>query len=409
MILFEIIAWLCCFYLVFPLGSALFAVLGKKEALDETSYVADFACIITVYKEKDIAWPLVRALLKQDHPNFKVYLVADGINEDFEAKVQDQRLSTFQPRPFLNSKVASIALALEKMDHSHSHVVIFDPDNLVPAHFLRVIDRYHANGFQAVQGKRIAKNTEGTYAALDALGEYYYDFAVRNVPYLLGSSSTIAGSGMSLEIGLYRENIAGEMQVLEEKGVVVAEDKSLQLQLVEQGIRIAYAGAAVLFDEKITAATQIGRQRGRWLNSFFGQLPASLRLLGKGLVSLDWNRIYFALMVAMPPMVILVGISGLMALLALWVNVSYFFLLVGCMVLFALGFLTLLAFNHSPPEVLRAIPKIPLFVWGQLSGMLHIRKANKDFMATTHQEITEIEPLWAKRKEEFSYLENWWK
>lgn len=409
MIVFEIIAWLCCFYLVFPFLSGFFAVLGRKESLEEKPFYADFACIITVYKEKDIAWPLVRALLKQEHPNFRIYLVADGIEEAFEAKVLDERLSIFQPRSFLNSKVASIAMALEKMATRHTHVVIFDPDNLVPPHFLRVIDRYHANGFQAVQGKRIAKNTEGTYAALDALGEYYYDFAVRNVPYLLGSSSTIAGSGMSLEIDLYRKNIAGEMQVLQEKGVVVAEDKSLQLQLVGQGVRIAYAGAAVLFDEKITAAAQIGRQRGRWLNSFFGQLPASLRLLAKGLTHLDWNRIYFALMVAMPPMVMLIGISGMVALIALFVNVGYFFLMVGCLFVFGMGFLTLLAFNHTPSEVLRAIPKIPLFVWGQLSGMLHIRKANKDFMATSHQEISEIEPLWAKRKVEFRHLENWWK
>lgn len=409
MILFEIIVWICCFYLLFPFLSALLAVLGSKKNLQEKAILADFACIITVYKEKDIAWPLVRALLKQDYPHYQVYLVADGIEEPLEKGVQDEKLTLFQPRNFLNSKVASIALALEKMKKKHTHVVIFDPDNLVPAHFLGVINRYHVAGFQAVQGKRIAKNTAGTYAALDALGEYYYDFAVRNVPYLLGSSSTIAGSGMSLEKEIYQQNISHEMQVLKEKGLVVAEDKSLQLQLVGSGIRIGYAAAAIIFDEKITAAPQIGRQRGRWLNSYFGQVPTSFRLLVKGLASGDWNRIYFAVMVSMPPMVILVGVSLLLALAGLWVKVSYFFLLAGCLILFGLGFLTLLALNRTPTEVMKAIPKIPLFVWGQLSGMLNIRKANKDFMATSHQEIEEIGPLWEKRQHEFSHLEAWWK
>ncbi|WP_290229112.1 glycosyltransferase [Cyclobacterium jeungdonense] len=394
---------------MFPLFSGLLAVLSRKEKLRENSFSANFACIITVYKENDIAWPLVRALLKQDYPHYQVYLVADGIEEPLEKQVQDEKLTLFQPRPFLNSKVASIALVLEKMKKKHTHVVIFDPDNLVPAHFLGVINRYHAAGFQAVQGKRIAKNTNGTYAALDALGEYYYDFAVRNVPYLLGSSSTIAGSGMSLEKEIYQQNIYHEMQVLEEKGLVVAEDKSLQVELVGSGIRIGYAAAAIIFDEKITAAPQIGRQRSRWLNSYFGQIPTSFRLLLKGLVSWDWNQIYFAVMVSMPPMVILVGVSLLLALAALWVKVSYFFLLAGCLILFGLGFLTLLTLNHTPLEVIKAIPKIPLFVWGQLSGMLKIRKANKDFMATSHQEITEIEPLWEKRRNEFSHLEAWWK
>ncbi len=409
MILFEIIVWLCCFYLLFPLFSGLLAVLGPRENLQEEPFSADFACIITVYKEKDIAWPLVRALLKQEYPHYQVYLVADGIEEPLEKQVQDERLTLFQPNPFLNSKVASIALVLEKMKKKHSHVVIFDPDNLVPPHFLGVLNRYHAAGFQAVQGKRIAKNTSGTYAALDALGEYYYDFAVRNVPYRLGSSSTIAGSGMSLEREIYQQNISHEMQVLKDKGLVVAEDKSLQVQLVGSGIRIGYAAAAIVFDEKITAAPQIGRQRSRWLNSYFGQIPTSFRLLLKGLVSGDWNRIYFAVMVSMPPMVILVGVSLLLSVAALWMKVSYFFLLAGALILFGLGFLTLLAWNHTPGEVIKAIPKIPLFVWGQLSGMLKIRKASKDFMATSHQEITEIEPLWKNRQHEFSHLEEWWK
>lgn len=409
MILFEIIVWLCCFYLLFPLLSSLLAALFRRENLREKPFSADFACIITVYKEKDIAWPLVRALLKQDYPHYQVYLVADGIGEPLEKQVQDEKLTLFQPTPFLNSKVASIALVLEKMKKKHTHVVIFDPDNLVPSHFLGVVNRYHAAGFQAVQGKRIAKNTSGTYAALDALGEYYYDFAVRNAPYLLGSSSTIAGSGMSLEKEIYQHNISHEMEVLKDKGLVVAEDKSLQVQLVGNGLRIGYAAAAIVFDEKITAAPQIGRQRSRWLNSYFGQIPTSFRLLLKGLVSGDWNSIFFAVMVSMPPMVILVAISILLAFTALWINVSYFFLIGGSLILFGLGFLTILLLNHTPSEVIKAIPKIPLFVWGQLSGMLNIRKANKDFMATSHEEITEIEPLWEKRKHEFSHLESWWK
>ena len=279
----------------------------------------------------------------------------------------------------------------------------------MPSHFLRVISKFHANGFKAVQGKRIAKNIEGTYAALDALGEYYYDFAVRNLPFQLGSSSTIAGSGMSIEKNLYRENIDKELLTLEKQGVVVAEDKSLQSELVDQGHIIAYAGAAIIFDEKITGAEQIGRQRGRWLNSYFGQLPENLKLIGKGLIKMDWNRIYFAVMTAMPPMVVLVGLSGLLAVVALLINWIYFFLLTGSLILFALGFLLLLLLNKTPQKVLQAIPKIPLFVLGQISGMLNIRKASKDFMATSHNEIAEINDLWKQRKHEFKHLKNDWK
>lgn len=393
---------------MFPLISTFISLLGGKFKLKEKELNADFACVITVYKEKDIAWPLVRALLAQDYPHYHIYLVADGIEDKMDL-MKDEKLTIYQPQPFLNSKVASLGLVLKEMAERHSHVVVFDPDNLVPSHFLRVISKFHANGFKAVQGKRIAKNIEGTYAALDALGEYYYDFAVRNLPFQLGSSSTIAGSGMSIEKHLYRENIAKELLTLEKHGVVVAEDKSLQSELVDQGHTIAYAGAAIIFDEKITGAEQIGRQRGRWLNSYFGQLPQNIKSIAKGLIKMDWNRIYFAVMTAMPPMVVLVGLSGLLAIIALVVNWIYFFLLAGSLILFALGFLLLLLFNKTPHKVIQAIPKIPLFVLGQISGMLNIRKASKDFMATSHNEITEIDVLWKQRKHEFRHLEKDWK
>ena len=393
---------------MFPLISTFISLLGGKFKLKEKELNADFACVITVYKEKDIAWPLVRALLAQDYPHYHIYLVADGIEDKMDL-MKDEKLTIYQPQPFLNSKVASLGLVLKEKAERHSHVVVFDPDNLVPSHFLRVISKFHANGFKAVQGKRIAKNIEGTYAALDALGEYYYDFAVRNLPFQLGSSSTIAGSGMSIEKHLYRENIAKELLTLEKHGVVVAEDKSLQSELVDQGHTIAYAGAAIIFDEKITGAEQIGRQRGRWLNSYFGQLPQNLKSIAKGLIKMDWNRIYFAVMTAMPPMVVLVGLSGLLAIIALVVNWIYFFLLAGSLILFALGFLLLLLFNKTPHKVIQAIPKIPLFVLGQISGMLNIRKASKDFMATSHNEITEIDVLWKQRKHEFRHLEKDWK
>lgn len=408
MILFIIISCICSFYLLFPLISTFISLLGGKFKLKEKELNADFACVITVYKEKDIAWPLVRALLAQDYPHYHIYLVADGIEDKMDL-MKDEKLTIYQPQPFLNSKVASLGLVLKEMAERHSHVVVFDPDNLVPSHFLRVISKFHANGFKAVQGKRIAKNIEGTYAALDALGEYYYDFAVRNLPFQLGSSSTIAGSGMSIEKHLYRENIAKELLTLEKHGVVVAEDKSLQSELVDQGHTIAYAGAAIIFDEKITGAEQIGRQRGRWLNSYFGQLPQNIKSIAKGLIKMDWNRIYFAVMTAMPPMVVLVGLSGLLAIIALVVNWIYFFLLAGSLILFALGFLLLLLFNKTPHKVIQAIPKIPLFVLGQISGMLNIRKASKDFMATSHNEITEIDVLWKQRKHEFRHLEKDWK
>lgn len=410
MVILEILAAACCFYLIFPFATGTIASLLHSPVKPKplAASTSDFACVITVYKDLDIAWPLVKSLICQNYPHFHIYLVADAVSAPI-IKYQDPRFTLLLPPSALNSKVASLNHALEKMDVKHTHVVVFDPDNLVPVHFLKVLDQYHQEGYAIVQGKRIAKNIDTTYAALDALGEYYYDYSVRNVPFKLGASSTIAGSGMSIQKDLYQNNIAHEMKELVANGVVVSEDKSLQLQLVRKGLRIAYAPAAIIFDEKISSSHQIGKQRGRWLNSYFRHSWEGLKALGKGLASLDWNIFLFSITVLMPPMVVLVGGSLVVMGIAIFVKPLLALAIGISMLIFIGGFVLNLALNRTPNRVMAAIPTIPLFVWGQLAGFMNIRRANKDFMVTDHTFNVELEEIWAERKDEFGHLKHWWK
>src|SRR5690606_11330679 len=367
---------------------------------------SDFACIITVYKEVDIVWPLVRSLLAQHYPHFHIYLVADNV-EKVIPPLEDTRLTILQTPTPLHSKVASVQYVLTQMKGHHSHVAIFDPDNLVPSHFLAVLDRYHSLGYSAVQGKRIAKNMDSTYAALDAMGEYFYDYTVRLVPFTLGSSSVIAGSGMSVRKDLYELSIALEMQELKRKGVVVAEDKALQLLLVNKGRRIAYAPDAIIFDEKVASFDQVSRQRSRWLNSYFRHSRDVLKTLLSGIAKMDWNRLWFAITTLMPPLFILVFCSVCLLLIFLLTEPALSLMLALSLVGFAVGFILILILNHTPTQVMQALPKVPLFIMGQVAGLLKIKKANKDFLATSHKEIMEINEVWEKRKHEFDHVARW--
>lgn len=391
------------FWLCFPLISITIAAFNPlKNVTKGETQSSRFACIITVYQNLDIAWPLVRSLLKQNYSNYRIYLVADGIASTVKPEIENyDRLVLLQPDKPLRSKVASIDYALRKLDSSYTHAVIFDPDNLVPAHFLSALDKSHCMGFEIVQGKRIAKNIDTAYAALDALGEYYYDFTVRQVPFRLGSSSTIAGSGMSISLDVYRKNIQKEMEEFKTKGVVVAEDKSLQMDFVAQQKRIAYCPQAVLFDEKVSSGEQVSRQRTRWLNSYFRHSKDALALLFRGLRLFNWNIFYFALMILFPPMSVLM-LSSLLMLGITSIFLPELAILLGLSIaIFWFSFILALLQNATPAAVLKAIPQIPLFVAKQMGGLLQIRKANKDFMATSHNYIVEIDELWQKRKLEF--------
>lgn len=368
---------------------------------------SDFACIVTVYKEAEIAWPLVRSLLAQKYPHFHVYIVADNVSS-IDAPLEDHRLSLLHTPTPLHSKVASIDYVLRRMKESHTHVVIFDPDNLVPDHFLASMDRHHQMGFPAVQGKRIAKNMNSTYAALDAMGEYFYDFTVRRVPFSLGSSSVIAGSGMSVRKDLYGYSIARDMEELKKSGIVVAEDKALQLLLVNKGHRIAYAQEAIIFDEKVASFEQVSRQRSRWLNSYFRHSMEVLKTFFCGLAKMDWNRLWFAVTTLMPPLFILVLLSLCLMLIFLFIKPWVSLVLALGLIGFALGFVMILLLNRAPQEVMQALPTVPLFVIGQMAGLLKIQQANRDFLATSHKEIVEIDDIWEYRQHEFRHLAHLW-
>lgn len=402
-LLLSLLTGICVFWLLFPLISGCIARLLPSRPLSSPAQFADFACVITVYKNLDIALPLIDSLLKQQYPGFHIYLVADRVTDTSRLGV-DSRLSVIVPATALDSKVRSISVAMAAFASEHDYVVIFDPDNLAHPLFLQELNRLHQEGFGAVQGKRTAKNLDTVYAALDALGEYYYDYTVRDTPFRLGSSSTIAGSGMSIRHDLYAANISKEMAELERAGIVVSEDKSLQLDLVRAGCRIAYAPRAILFDEKVTTAVQVSRQRTRWLNSYFRHASDVLSALWAGLRKMDWNCTWFALTVLMPPMVVLAGGSLLvLALDLLFAPRLAVWMLVG-LAGFAGMFVLALWFNHAPRAIWRALPRIPLFVTSQVLSLLRIRAANKDFMSTAHSRLLYFEEVWAQREVDFRYL-----
>ncbi len=401
--LLSLLTGICVFWLLFPLVSGCVARVLPSRPLFAPVQFADFACVVTVYKNLDIALPLIDSLLKQQYPGFHIYLVADRV-EAAGKPPNNARLSMIFPAQALDSKVRSISVAMSAFTRRHDYVVIFDPDNLAHPQFLQELNRLHQQGFGAVQGKRTAKNLDTVYAALDALGEYYYDYTVRETPFRLGASSTIAGSGMSIRYDLYAANITREMAELERAGIVVSEDKSLQLDLVQAGCRIAYAPRAILFDEKVTTSVQVSRQRTRWLNSYFRHAADALSALWKGLRKADWNCTWFALTVLMPPMVVLAGASLLVLALDLLFAPRLVAWMLAGLAGFAGMFILALRFNHAPRAIWQALPRIPLFVTSQVLSLLRIRAANKDFMNTAHSRPLSFEEVWAQRGADFRYL-----
>jgi cellulose synthase/poly-beta-1,6-N-acetylglucosamine synthase-like glycosyltransferase len=401
LIALRVVTLLLFVYACFPAFSLIMRIVRRRteppQSIDETS----FACIITAYRDLEIALPQVESILRQNYRNFRIYLVGDRCERPATMPVHEL-LSVLLPESPLNSKVLSIKYAMDRFVTEPSVILILDSDNLLQADTLSYLNDFIIHGYTAVQGQRTAKNLDNTVSALDAMGELYYNTIQRDTPFLLGSSATIAGSGMAILTGFFRSYI--DRLFKEGKEFEIAEDKLLQLMLVQKGHRIAYCRNALIFDEKVTHGNQVQRQRTRWIRSWFQHWGSAMGLIFEGIIKFNWNILYFGLMLSFPPMfILLAGLLGC-TLIAAFVDPQLAWLGVSGIAVFCLQFFSALLISHTPPEIWKAIPKIPRFIWRQVLAVMKIKASKNDFMVTSHSQYLGIEEVWDRRINDFPYL-----
>jgi len=391
--IFYLIQIITAFFLLFPFLNVIASLLvtGKKH-ITKVDKQYDFAAIITAYKETEICIPLVESLLKQDYNNFIIYLVADECDVSV-FNFESENVVVLKPEKKLGSKVKSIEFAFESFKRKHEVVAIFDSDNLAHPDFLKVTNKYLNDGFKAVQGRRTAKNVDTIYASIDAMGEYYYNYIVRLAPFKLGSSAPIAGSGMTIEFDLYQAYFKNEEISNGLNKVIVAEDKILQVELVKKGYRIAFAKDAIVYDEKVTSAAQVERQRTRWLNSYFMYAITALKIMFKGLFRFDWNQFYFGLNIFLPPLFIIILLSLLFTVVNIFISIPVFICWVAALIIFIFNFILVLTLSKVEKEIWKSLWGVPFFVFNQLLALFKIKRSKKDFMETKHEKYLTIDEV----------------
>ncbi|MFW6348679.1 MAG: glycosyltransferase [Cyclonatronaceae bacterium] len=411
-VLFDIIAagslllqLVCTAYLLLPLlynAAALLFAMPPEEVVKASAGAqpaaaapaeAGFACVITAYKEKEFAFLLVDSLLKQQYENYHIYVVADRCSPA-EEDLQHDKLTLIYPEKPLDSKVQSLLTALQQIPaETLPYTLVFDPDNLGHPQLLSEMNYFAQLGFQAIQARRTAKNLNTAYACLDAASETYYHISQRLAPFRLGSSATIAGSGMAINTQLYKQLLEKTIRQFAEGEVIVAEDKILQNELIKAEYIIAYASRGLVYDEKVASGAQIQRQRTRWINSWFGYFREALGLAGFGLRRLSSNAFLFGLMISTPPLFLL-GLAGLLLSVLSWfITPAFAPYMSGATLLFLLNFIASLAAARADFRIWKALGLIPWFVLRQVMAMLNLRQANTSFMETAHEKKLNIDQV----------------
>ena len=390
-IILTVLTAIISFLLLFSFLTTLFSLLMPEISFREEKDEKDMALIITAYKSINTITELLESIYRSDYSNYHIYLVVDNYDKEIDIE-PNEKLTIAVPASPLNSKLKSIRYAVESYVRNHDTSIILDPDNLVKSDFLKKINtfRYH---YEAVQGRRMAKNLDTTVAALDAAGEMYHNYVDKYVPFRLRASSTLSGSGMAFSTSLLKGFLYGDITKKEEQGVIYGEDKYFANFIVEEGHKIAYEYQAIVYDEKLENKDQIKNQRIRWFKSYFINLRYSLGIIFSGFFRLRIVKMFFGIYSGLPPLFLLMAAAFFLALACLFIAPILTAVLVFSVFMFFVNFLWVLKLAGASKDIWKALSKSHVFMWEQLKAILTMHKSKNDFLVTENTKKVNIDEL----------------
>jgi cellulose synthase/poly-beta-1,6-N-acetylglucosamine synthase-like glycosyltransferase len=370
-------------YLVF------FAFMGlfrKKTRHTKFDYYRKILILIPAFKEDKVIHEVIEDALKQDYPEdlYKIVLIADSLSELTLDSLQSFPIEILKVN-FLNStKSKALNAACHKIKDDYDVIIILDADNLMERDFLKKINLGFASGFKVIQGHRVAKNSESSFALLDGISEEINNHIFRQGHRAVGLSSALIGSAMGFEYTLFK-------RLMINIDAVGGFDKELELLISSEKIKIEYLSDAFVLDEKVQNAYKFTNQRRRWLAAqfyYFGRdiLPSLRLLITKG------NIEYFnkAFQFILPPRILLLGV-------VLIINMCIQSIQIGnTLAWFYLMVITILIFLFSVPlkfytfKTLKVIFDLPIGFFWMIVSLIKSRKANREFIHTQHDNKTSL-------------------
>ncbi|MDQ2753543.1 MAG: glycosyltransferase, partial [Bacteroidota bacterium] len=260
LILFVFLSLQSVYLLVFALAGRLVTLRKYKVAHRQGS----FAIYIPAYKEDGVIVDTAKAALTLNYPAYRkhVIVIADSLQPATLLALRGLPIQVIEVSFEKSTKAKALNIALQKTAGEYDYALILDADNVCAKGFLYRMNDVLQSGFKVVQGQRVAKNTNTTFALLDAISEGINNHIFRKGHRALGLSAAIIGSGMAIDFSLFKT-------IMPEITAIGGFDKELQLNLLHNHIYFGYAPKAIVYDEKIMQQSHFENQRKRWLSAQF--------------------------------------------------------------------------------------------------------------------------------------------
>ncbi len=364
-----------------------FAVAGRfiprRRTPPEPTKQARFAVLIPAYREDTVILETARDALRQAYPAelYDVIVIADSLQPATIDTLTQLSVRVIPVQFEVSTKARALNTAMRQLpDNYYDVALVLDADNLMAVNALDQFNRWIQAGYQAVQGHRVAKNSDTPLAYLDAISEEINNHLFRRAPACVGLSSALIGSGAAIDYALFKE-------IMRPIDAIGGFDREVEYRLLGQRIRIAYAEEAYVTDEKVRQNAVFYNQRRRWLAA---QWTYTVRYFVPGLRELMRGNIDYVNKTCQSlllPRVLLLGMLAGLALISLLVPVSP---VPGAWVGLFGGFVLtmLLAFPRAycTPRLLTSLLHVPVVFWMMFRLLFRLKGANRTFIHTPHGE-----------------------
>jgi cellulose synthase/poly-beta-1,6-N-acetylglucosamine synthase-like glycosyltransferase len=384
-VVYSYFALASIYVLIFAIGS----IFKKKQILVTASRLRKVAVLIPGYKEDNVIVDVAEKALIQNYPaeKFDVVIIADSFQPETIANLKKLPIKLIEVSFDKSTKSKALNKAMSILPTDYEIALILDADNVMEPDFVSKINDAFDAGFTVVQGHRVAKNTNTSFAVLDAVSEELNNSIFRKGHRMLGLSSALIGSGMAFDYAQFKQRMT-------EIHAIGGFDKELELTLLRDGYTIEYLNDALVYDEKVQKVEVFENQRKRWLSAqfiYFGRFFFSgvKHLLLNGNIDF-FDKVY---QMVSPPRVLLLGITTIITAFYIVIQLAFpentilsissecWFSVFGSVVV---AFLLSIPSKFYNKQTFKALLTLPKAFISMFLSLFKLKGANKKFIHTQH-------------------------
>jgi cellulose synthase/poly-beta-1,6-N-acetylglucosamine synthase-like glycosyltransferase len=380
----QLLSFLLIFVGVYYISVSFFGFSYKKETtLADPKNV--FAVIIAAHNEESVVSALVKNCGQLDYPGemFNIFVIADNCIDN-TAQVATEAGATVWER--FNDQEQGKGYALEwafnrlyALPRKYDAVVIIDADNLVSLNYLRVMNNRLLMGEKIIQCYLDSKNPNDTWVTRSIhIGYVITNRFWQLAKYNIGLCCALGGTGMCISVDVLQKFGWGANSL--------TEDLEFQIKALLNGVKVAWAHEAKVFDEKPLTMKQSMTQRQRWMQGHCTVASRYLpRLLWQGITQRNPALLDAALYCCNPFFLMLCGFGILYEIFQGFPGLTNP-LLLGLVVIQFLYFGFALVLERISPTIYGWLFYYPVFAltWIPVAYSGFATKSNRDWSHTPH-------------------------